>query len=125
MSIVITPHVHETYRAGQRWRYKTRPSDATSTALIIAVDEYAGQIVINVSLDEILVGSPATPMSVVAPIHLDQLHQSVTTLVDEGHDVAQLDQGLEEWRSLVRESKAGYFTTSLSAIAERIASQRK
>jgi hypothetical protein len=83
------------------------------------------RIVVNLSLDNILVGSPSKSMSVLAPVLLDQLEQSVTTLIDDGHDVLELDQSLEEWRSLVRESKAGYFTTSLSAIAEMIASQRK
>ncbi len=61
MIITVKPSEDLRFRVGQRWSYRTRREDVESTALVVAVDEYAGGVVLNLFLDRIERGRASSP----------------------------------------------------------------
>lgn len=122
MPITLKPYTDSRFHPGQRWSYRTRPEDVRSTALIVAVDEFIGGVVVNVLLSEVERGPGLEPISVLAPVRLAEVLASTLALLDDGHDVAAHTDSLDEWRRLVEAGKAGVFTTELSRVAALIAS---
>jgi hypothetical protein len=125
MTITVKPCEDPRFRAGQRWSYRTRPGDVRSTALVVAVDEYVGGVVLNLFLSDIERGPGLEPLCVLAPARRAEVESSTLALLDERHDVSAHADSVDEWRRLVEAGTAGVFTMELSRVAEWIASSSR
>ncbi|MFC6590932.1 hypothetical protein ACFP81_02055 [Deinococcus lacus] len=110
---------------GQRWTYRTRPGEETSTALVLAVDESAGQTIISVSLDGLLIPHAAAPDGYAhsighLPLSGEKFRESVLELVETLQPVPR-EEGYSQWREAFDRGEAGVFTLTLAEIVEHMA----
>jgi hypothetical protein len=107
---------HPKYRAGQVWRYATRPGEEGSTLLIQRVerDEKLGTI-IHVSVAGLNLRGTAGTKSEIGhmPFAETAITRSVVNLVSEGES-PRTSQGYTLWRQAFAEGKAGVFTISVA-----------
>ena len=114
MLSVVTDH--PTYRAGQVWRYSTRPGEEGSTLLIQCVerDEKLGTI-IHIGVAGLnLRGAGASKGEIGhMPFAEAAITRSVLTLLSESES-PRTSQGYSLWRQAFEEGKAGIFTISVA-----------
>jgi hypothetical protein len=101
------------YRPGQRWAYKTRPSEEKSTLIILKVESTA----IHIAVEDVKIKSPIVKGGINerlphTPISKDALDKSVTKLVAESVPIPDFAEGYEEWKT----AHGGVFSLSVAEV---------
>jgi hypothetical protein len=114
------------FEVGQVWRYKTRPEEEGSRAIIGKIDKTPtlGTIV-HVKLTGLRLRNSAAPdgTSTVmshAPVSEAVVSASVTELTAEDADLEGFQEGYMTWLLAFRAGEAGVFTLELAEIANHM-----
>lgn len=110
------------FQAGQRWTYRTRPGEEASRALILRIDEHAGERIFSVRLDDLHITNPASPDGVTRaighlPISEEKWQSSALELVETLSQVPE-EPGYAQWKAAFDRGEAGVFTLTLAEIVE-------
>jgi hypothetical protein len=110
---------HPKYSPGQVWKYKTRPAEQQSRAVVLRVDKspVAGFIV-HVAVSAVIIRSPSSRDGVAREIsHLPfsegAVDQSVTELETVG-PVPNFQDGHQTWREAFDQHKGGFWTVPVA-----------
>lgn len=112
------------YSVGQEWKYKTRPTEKSSTLKILKIEEYPSTgKVIHISVSGLKIKNPHSPEGVAKqlshiPISEEALNKSVTKLQNETGkmpDSIEMD-GYSYWKKEFDNGNAGIFTIPVSEI---------
>ncbi len=122
---MTTSDVQIDFQAGQRWTYRTRPGEDTSTVLILRRDDEPTGTVVHVALDGLRLGNPhlrggVQPHLGHAPVTADALRASVLELIQTGALLPTDDSGYRQWREAADRGEAGVFTLPLAEILNLI-----
>jgi len=122
---MTSPHVQVEFQAGQRWTYRTRPGEDTSTVLILRRDEEPNGTALHVALDRLRLGNPHLPGGVQmelghAPVTEDALRASVLELIQVTAPLPADEGGYRQWREAADRGEAGVFTLTLAEILDVI-----
>ena len=106
------------FAPGQRWTYRTRPGEETSTLLVLGRDQSAaGQVAVSIRIEDITlrppIGGVVTDL-MHAPIEETALEQSVTELLQEGLPLPGDLGSYEDWRLAFEKGDAGAFDLPLA-----------
>lgn len=113
------------FAPGQRWIYRTRPGEETSTVLILRCEDWPSDTVIHVYLDGLRLRNPHLPGGVQdtlshTPVREDAVRASVTELIEERAALPHDGGGYETWRTAFERGEAGVFTLPLADIVEAL-----
>lgn len=116
------PASSEQFAPGQVWRYKTRPGEESSRAIIGKIEKSPIGTIVHVKLTGLRLKNPFAPGGLItvlphAPVSEVALSASVTELTNEASDLDGFSEGYNIWLSAFRTGKAGVFTLTLSEIA--------
>ena len=122
---MTTPYGQADFQAGQRWTYRTRPGEDTSTVLILRRDDEPTGTVLHIALDGLRLGNPHLPGGVQpqlahAPVTAEALRASVLELIQTGALLPTDDSGYRQWREAADRGEAGVFTLPLAEILDLI-----
>lgn len=122
---MTNPHVQVEFQAGQRWTYRTRPGEDTSTVLILRRDDEPNGTALHVALDGLRLGNPHLPGGVQmelghAPVTADALRASVLELIQVNAPLPADEGGYRQWREAADRGEAGVFTLTLAEILDVI-----
>lgn len=115
-----------TIEPGQRWTYRTRPGEETSTAVVLRVDAYAEQgRIVSVRLDGLLMPNADSPDGYTreighVPVLEEKFRQSVLEVVEVLRPVPH-EAGYDQWRAAFDAGEAGAFDLTLAEIVEAMA----
>ena len=106
------------FKPGQRWTYRTRPGEETSTLLVLGRDQSAaGEVAVSIRIEDITlrppIGGTVTEL-LHAPIEETALQESVTELLQEGLPLPADLGSYEEWRLAFEKGDAGAFDLPLA-----------
>jgi hypothetical protein len=122
----LLPAPSSRFRAGQVWRYRCRPGEDGSRAIVGRVEAVAGgQIIVHVQLVGLNVRNPDAPSGRSAviqhsPVAELQVAQSVVGLESEDGLVVGFDEGYAMWRQGFEAGNAGVFTVPLAEVVSLI-----
>ena len=108
------------FAAGQVWRYRTRPGEEASRAIVGRVEtDDEGQVIVHVKLTDLRLVAPQAPGGFYpslshAPVAAEAFAASVIAPVSESADLAEFEDGYQMWA----EDHGGVFTVSLAEIVE-------
>jgi hypothetical protein len=108
------------FMAGQVWRYKTRPGEESSRAIVGRVEtDEEGQVIVHVKLTALRLVTPHAPDGYYpslshVPVAEEAFAQSITAPTSEIPDLAEFEDGYQMWA----EDHGGVFTVSLARIIE-------
>lgn len=119
---------HMNFQPGQVWRYRTRTCEPESRATVMRVDSLRGQVVVSFALDNLKLGSSATPGAGTdrigfVPLSERAAVESVLQLLREGAALPNLEtfeEGYAEWRAAAEEGKAGFYTAPLMNVLQTL-----
>lgn len=122
---MTTADVQIDFQAGQRWTYRTRPGEDTSTVLILRRDDEPTGTVLHVALDGLRLGNPHVPGGVQmalghAPVTVDALRASVLELIQVHAHLPADEGGYRQWREAADRGEAGVFTLTIAEILDVI-----
>ncbi|AWT34846.1 hypothetical protein GCM10008956_36800 [Deinococcus arenae] len=122
---MTSPHVQVEFQAAQRWTYRTRPGEDTSTVLILRRDDEPNGTALHVTLDRLRLGNPHLPGGVQmalghAPVTADALRASVLELIQVNAPLPADEGGYRQWREAADRGEAGVFTLTLAEILDVI-----
>ncbi|GAA0517438.1 hypothetical protein [Deinococcus depolymerans] len=122
---MTTPDVQIDFQAGQRWTYRTRPGEDTSTVLILRRDDEPTGTVLHVALDGLRLGNPhlrggVQPELGHAPVTAEALRASVLELIQVNAPLPADGGGYRQWREAADRGEAGVFTLTLAEILDVI-----
>ncbi|MFW8625518.1 hypothetical protein [Deinococcus sp. ME38] len=122
---MTTSDVQIDFQASQRWTYRTRPGEDTSTVLILRRDDEATGTVLHIALDGLRLGNPHLPGGVQtelghAPIAADALRASVLDLIEVNAPLPADEGGYRQWREAADRGEAGVFTLTLAELLDLI-----
>ncbi|MDK2012586.1 MULTISPECIES: hypothetical protein [unclassified Deinococcus] len=122
---MTTADVQIDFQAGQRWTYRTRPGEDTSTVLILRRDDEPSGTVLHVALDGLRLGNPHLPGGVQMelghmPVTADALRASVLELIQVNAPLPADEGGYRQWREAADRGEAGVFTLTLAEILDVI-----
>lgn len=105
------------FAPGQRWVYRTRPGEETSTVLILR----GGGDTWHVQVDGLQLRNPYTAGGVQtdlphSPISAGALRASVIRLIEEGVTLPADQSGYETWHEAHERGEAGVFTLEVAGI---------
>ncbi len=116
-----------TFRPGQRFTYRTRQGEESSTLTVIRVEgaETLG-IIVHVSIDGLKMRYPKSPSGIAETIaHMpfaeSAVHRSVTALIGTAAPSAAAEAGYAEWRRAYEAGKAGIYSISVAEAVDTIA----
>lgn len=128
MSDLTVPHdLPVPLAPGQRWTYRTRPGEETSTALILALDIAPdGRDIVGVALDHLRIPAPSAPDGCIETIgHLPvdgaNVRASLLELLEEGVALPTDASGYRQWRAEYNQQGAGMFTLDLAELVRVMA----
>jgi hypothetical protein len=109
------------FAPGQRWTYRTRPGEETSTALILKREELPGGPVLHVQLDGLRLHNPLTETGLQTelghlPISETAARECLTGLIEEHATLPTDLSGYQQWRTAFDAGEAGVFTLPLADI---------
>ncbi len=111
------------FAVGQRWRFKTRPSETKATFVIGRIEPgEQGGTVVHVAVHDVAIKSPQAPGGVTreighSPIDLAALRASATELVASGVAIPDgFEDGYRQWKS----AGGGVFTFPLARVIDFI-----
>jgi hypothetical protein len=106
----------ERFRAGQVWRYHTRPGEEASRATILRVenDPKLGAVV-HIGVSALKLKTPSGPQNAIGhlPFAASALESSVVEMVSEGPP-PELPEGYRVWRQAFESGKGGVFSISVA-----------
>jgi hypothetical protein len=116
----------DTFKAGQIWKYTTRPGEEKSTLTVLKVEKYdkAG-IVIHVYVNGLKQKNTHVPGGYSdkighLPFSKDALLKSVTALVSSGNKLPDYTEGYNIWKEAFDSNKAGVFSITVSEAVEYV-----
>lgn len=121
------PHMDKTsdkFRAGQVWKYDTRPGEDNSTLTILNVEKYEnGDAIIHVRLDGIKLYNPNSASGYSNSIgHLpfsdEAISRSVVTLAGVIDSLPDFSDGYNQWKEAWESGKAGYWKVEVKEAVE-------
>ncbi|PNY82436.1 hypothetical protein [Deinococcus koreensis] len=109
------------FAPGQRWLYRTRPGEDTSTALILGREAVPQGEVLHLCLDGLTLLNPLMDGGVQTslahvPVTGDALRASVETLIEVGVPLPPDTSPIDRWSEEARRGEAGAFTLPLAEI---------
>lgn len=109
------------FAPGQRWTYRTRPGEETSTALILKREELPLGPVLHVQLDGLRLHNPLTESGLQTelghlPISEAAAQECLTELIEEHAALPGDQSGYQQWRTAFDAGEAGVFTLPLAEI---------
>ncbi|MFB9992123.1 hypothetical protein ACFFLM_09145 [Deinococcus oregonensis] len=113
------------FAPGQRWTYRTRPGEETSTAFILKREELPHGPVLHIQLDGLHLHNPLTPGRLQTELgHLpitEAAAQACLTGLIEEHVTLPTDlSGYRQWRAAFEAGEAGTFDLPLAEIVETL-----
>lgn len=121
------------FAPGQRWTYRTRPGEDTSTLLVLGCDPRrpdregtggdAGGSVVSVRLDALQMRGPEGPGSHISelshtPVAEENVRESVLELLEEGAPLPADLSGYQGWQLDYEKGEAGFFTVPVAEILD-------
>ncbi|MFM9939258.1 MAG: hypothetical protein ACKVP7_07170 [Hyphomicrobiaceae bacterium] len=111
------------FAVGQRWRFKTRPSETKATFIVGRIEpDGQGGTVVHIAVQDVAIKSPQAPGGVSreighSPIAHAALRASATELVASGVAVPDgFEDGYRQWKA----AGGGVFTFPLARVIEFI-----
>lgn len=121
------PHLRKAqnsdFRAGETWRYATRPHEGDSTLFVWRVETLPdGDNVVHIRVEGLRLVNPSSPDEKIQvadhlPLFESALSTCVTQRVSTG-DALPMPDGYEEWRRAWEQGRAGVFSVAVSDIIE-------
>ncbi|MEO6463208.1 MAG: hypothetical protein ABIP29_09045 [Candidatus Eisenbacteria bacterium] len=108
------------FAAGQVWRYRTRPGEEGSRAIVGRVEtDDEGEVIVHVKLTHLRMVTPHAPEGYYPslshiPVAEESFADSITAPLAESPDLAEFEDGYRMWI----ENQGGVFTISLAEIVE-------
>ena len=115
------------FRPGQRFSYRTRPGEESSTLTVIRVEAARTLgVIVHVSVEGLKMKSPRSPTGVAETIgHMPfseaAVQRSVTALVGTAPPSAAAEAGYAEWRRAYEAGKAGIYSITVAEAVDSIA----
>ena len=116
------------YGERQKWAYKTRPGEESSTVIINKVEAHPklGNIY-QISVTGIRIKNPAGQRGVQVelphfPVSLTTLEQSLTNFIGQTKPTPGYLDGYNEWKAAFDQGNAGIFTITVAEIVDIVES---
>lgn len=115
------------FERGQRWTYRTRPGEETSTALILHFERSPdGSGIVSVQLDNLRIQNSASPSGLTelighVPVAEDNFDSSVLELIEAQAALPEDESGYQQWLEAFQRGEAGVFPLDLAEIVEAMA----
>jgi len=112
------------FRAGQVWRYRTRPGEEGSRMIVGRVEQSArGDVFVHVQLDGLNIlnhQAPSGRSTVIQHLPIAEAHlaASVLELIAEDGAVSDFEEGYAMWREAYSAGQGGVFTLPLADIVD-------
>lgn len=116
----LTDAPNSKFKVGQVWNYRTRPEDVGSTFTVVKVEESEKLgVIVHISLGGLKFKNPHHPSGFSEtvshmPFSETAIEDSVTTMVRDGADLPEFEDGYAEWRRAFDAGKAGVFTITVA-----------
>lgn len=114
------------YRAGQVWRYKTRPAEPQSLLTVVKVEADPKQgTIVHIHLQGLRMKSRYAPTGIVdtishMPLSEAAMDESVVSLVRENASLPDYQEGYAEWRQTYEQGHASIFTMPVAKAVDFI-----
>ena len=108
------------FRAGQVWKYQTRPGEEASRVVVCRVEPDAKLgTIIHISVEGVAIKTPASPDGLSRhighmPFARKALRQSVVALESTRESLPDYEEGYRIWKEGFDNGKAGIFTISVA-----------
>ena len=107
------------FKAGQRWRYRTRAVEPGSTLVVCRVETVAEETVVHISLNDVRVRVSDAPdyfSPVIGhmPVAESALEASVVELVEENAPLPDFEAGYRQWKN----ARGGFWTMPVAQCVE-------
>jgi hypothetical protein len=117
---VLTDATEAKFHVGERWQYKTRPGEESSSLTIVKVEQSTRTgTIVHVSLDGLKVRNPTSPSGYSPTIaHLafaeTAVEESVVSLLTTVAALPSFEEGYSLWRDAFDQGKAGVFSVPVA-----------
>lgn len=119
--------MHDKYRAGQVWSYKTRTGEENSRIYIVKVDT-DGELgsIFHIYVDGIAIKNPHLPNGGSqtslphSPVSAETLDASVVELIESDGKMPDISEGYGVWKEAYDKGEAGVFTIPVAKIVQYI-----
>jgi hypothetical protein len=126
MHSLLVDAIDPRFRTGQRWSYRAREGEETSTLTVLKVESHPGMgVILHVAVDGLrvsnkLVSGGVTERACHLPFARTAIERSVLALT--GHEVPADDwrDGYSQWREAFDEGKAGVFTITVAEAVDAL-----
>ncbi|HXF84133.1 MAG TPA: hypothetical protein VNK49_01985 [Anaerolineales bacterium] len=114
------------YRAGQVWRYKTRPAEPQSLLTVVKVETDPKQgTIVHIHVQGLKMKSRYAPTGIVdtishLPLSEGAMDESVVSLVQENAPLPNYQEGYAEWRQNYEQGHASIFTMPVAKAVDFI-----
>lgn len=118
---VFTDTNKSEFKVGQVWNYKSRPSEDSSTLIILKVETAPGwKTIIHVGVTGLKIKTPKNTQDTIPHLPFDEaaIKNSVTTKAADNGKPTDFQEGYGLWRDAASSGKGGVFTIS---VAEAVA----
>ena len=112
------------FAVGQRWEYRARPQDASSSLVIVKIDaDPTHGNIVSISVSGLRLKNPRSPDGISdtaqhMPFAENALRKSVTKLRASHVPLPQFREGYDLWRSAFEAGPAGFYTISVAEAAQ-------
>jgi hypothetical protein len=128
MESLLTDAIDSRFRTGQRWAYRVRPYEESSTLTVLKVESHPGLgVIVHIAVDGLRVSNKLAPGGVTErashlPFSKGAIERSVVALT--GHETPAEDwrDGYGQWREAFDEGKAGVFTVTVAEAIDALES---
>lgn len=117
---------HQSFKAGQIWKYDNRPGEDHSLLTILKVEQYEqADSIIHIRVDDVKIYSPGSPGGYIdhighLPFSEKSLAASVTTLVGTKDTIPDFAEGYGQWKEAWDSGKAGCWAISVREAVDGI-----
>ncbi len=105
------------FKPGQRWHYKTRPGEDSSTLIILKTGYYNHVGLVHVCVEGVDVKNPYKPgldTLFHMPFSKEAMQKSVTQLISENNPLPDYIEGYNNWKKEFDAGTGGFFSTQVS-----------
>lgn len=110
------------FTPGQRWTYRTRPGEDTSTLLILAREDSPAGGIVHIRVEGLRLRTTHGEQSDLphTPLAEASLRASVLELVEDGVPLPADTSGLQHWEAAYARGEAGFFTLDVAAVVAAV-----
>ena len=113
-------------KEGQKWKYKNRPGENSSTTTILKIEEYPQVTIIHIQVDGLKIPNSKSPEGFLhtlshSPFSEEAIQNSLTDLISENVTLPEYEEGYAEWKEQFDLKKAGYWTSEIKDAIQAMA----